>query len=269
MPSDWPLEALEAQAVAARTYALASLVKDKEFDLYSDARSQVYHGAASEAPSTTQAVQETRGTILTFGGAPALTLYFSSSGGRTRSAIDAFGLDLPYLRPVKDPWDAVTANPNHRWEPSRLTAKQLTTALGLKSRVVDAVTEPGTDGRPLVLRFTSADGAVAELPARDVRTRLALRSTSFRLGVLQLFPPRAPASAGGAVPLSGVARDVDEPQLERREADGTWVRAKRIVSRPDGTFSVVVRPTETTTYRLTAAGLPGPSLTLTAAGTPA
>jgi SpoIID/LytB domain protein len=269
MPKDWPLEALKAQAVAARTYAISSLVKDKEFDLYASPRSQVYYGTSSEAPGTTRAVQETRGTILEFEGRPALTLYFSSSGGRTRSALDTFGLDLPYLRPVKDPWDAVQTNPNHRWEASLWSGKQLMTALKLKSRVTDLVTTLGTDGRPTTVRFTTASGAASELSARDVRTLLALRSTSFRLGVLRLFPPRAPASAAGVVPLEGVARDVEEPLLERQEPDGTWVRAKRIVPRPDGSFSVVVRPGARTTYRLTGAGLPGPSLTLTAAGAPA
>ena len=80
----WPLEALKAQAVAARTYALVSIVKGKPFDLYSDWRSQVYYGVEEESTATTRAVRETRGRILTFGGLPAQTLYFSSSGGRTR-----------------------------------------------------------------------------------------------------------------------------------------------------------------------------------------
>jgi SpoIID/LytB domain protein len=269
MPADWPLEALKAQAVAARTYALARLVEDKEFDLYSDGRSQIYYGTGSEAPGTTKAVSETRGRILTFAGKPALTLYFSSSGGRTRSALDAFGLDLPYLEAVKDPWDAVETNPNHRWLPSLLTGKQLMAALKLESRVTDAVTERGTDGRPTAVRFTTARGIESAVAASDLRTLLGLRSTSFRLGVLQLFAPRVPAAAGGAVPLSGIARDVDDPLLERRELDGTWVPAKRIVPRADGTFSVRVRPTTTSTYRLTGAGLPGPTLMLAVAGAPA
>ena len=50
MPKDWPLEALKAQAVAARTYAVGHVVKGRGFDLYSDWRSQVYYGVGSEAP---------------------------------------------------------------------------------------------------------------------------------------------------------------------------------------------------------------------------
>ena len=129
MPKDWPLAALEAQAVAARTYAVGNIVRGRPFDLYSDWRSQVYYGVGSEAPGTTKAVRETRGQILTYDGAPAQTLYFSSSGGRTISSLDAFGLDLPYLVSVDDPWDA--ASPNHAWTPRLLSGAQLAARFGL------------------------------------------------------------------------------------------------------------------------------------------
>ena len=119
MPKDWPIDALKAQAVAARTYAVGNVVNGKPFDLYSDSRSQVYYGVGSEAPAPSQAVRETRGEILTYDGSPAQTLYFSSSGGRTISALDAFGSDLPYLVSVDDPWD--TASPNHAWPAQLLT----------------------------------------------------------------------------------------------------------------------------------------------------
>ena len=66
--------------------------------------------------------------------------------------------------------------------------------------------------------------------------------------------------------LDGLARDVDEPWLERLVADGSWVRARRIMPRADGTFRVFVRPGVTTTYRLTGTGVAGPSLTITVAG---
>ena len=61
MPKEWPAAALQAQAVAARSYALASLVKNQPYDLYSDTRSQVYYGVAAESPATTAAVKATRG----------------------------------------------------------------------------------------------------------------------------------------------------------------------------------------------------------------
>jgi stage II sporulation protein D len=264
MPRAWPLEALKAQAVAARTYAMVSLVKGKPFDLYSDWRSQVYYGADEESPSTTRAIRETRGQILTYDGLPAQTLYFSSSGGRTRNALDAYGTDIPYLVAVDDPWDGVAGNPNHRWEPAALGDVKLAAALGLPGRVVDAQTALGADGRPISVQFATAAGVVANLTAREVRSRLGLRSTSFRVGVLRLEPLEAPP-AGEPYRVEGLARDVDEPRLEKRSPDGSWLQARRITARPDGTFRVFVRPGVTTTYRLTGTGVAGPLVTVAGA----
>ena len=146
MPKDWPLDALKAQAVAARTYAIANLVEGRTFDLYSDARSQLYYGVDAEAPGTSRAVAETRGQVLSFEDAPAETFYFSSSGGKTLSALDAFGQDLPYLVSVDDPWDELS--PNHRWQTQLLSGEPLARRLGLKGAVTDVAYEPGSPGSP-------------------------------------------------------------------------------------------------------------------------
>ena len=105
VPSAWPAETLKAQAVAARSYALANLVKGKMFDLYADVRSQVYGGVASEKPSTSKAVVATAGEVVLYAGKVATTLYFSTSGGKTASALDVFGQNIPYLVSWPDPWD--------------------------------------------------------------------------------------------------------------------------------------------------------------------
>ncbi len=268
MPKSWPAAALQAQAVAARTYALVSLVKSKPYDIYPDVRSQVYYGAAAESAATTAAVRATRGQVLMFGGKPAQTLYFSSSGGRTRSAVDVYGNDFPYLRAVDDPWDAVPENPNYLWQPVTWTAKKLAAALKLGSPAADAVTTPGGDGRPTVVTFTTLRGKQRTVSARDIRTLLGLRSTSFRLGVLRLAQP-PPAVAGDTVSLEGVARDVEGPTLERLGLDGAWTRARKLAPRPDGSFRVVVRPATTTTYRLAGGGVAGPGVTVTVDEAPA
>jgi stage II sporulation protein D len=268
MPKSWPAAALAAQAVAARTYALVSLVKSKPYDLYPDVRSQVYYGAGAESAATTAAVRATRGQVLVFGGKPAQTLYFSSSGGRTRSAVDVYGNDFPYLRAVDDPWDAVPGNPNYRWQPITLTAKRLAAALKLGSPAADVVTTLGGDGRPASVTLTTLQGAQRTVSARDLRSLLGLRSTSFRLGVLRLAQPAA-AVAGDPVPLEGVARNVEGPQLERLGPDGAWTRARKLAPRPDGSFRVIVRPTTTTTYRLSGGGVAGPAVTVTVDEAPA
>ena len=133
VPSSWPAEALKAQAVAARSYALANLVKGKPFDLYADVRSQVYGGVASEKPSTSKAVAATAGEVVLYGGKVATTFYFSTSGGKTASAADVFGQSIPYLVSRPDPWDK--ASPYHRWGPVLLGARTVQSKLGVDARV--------------------------------------------------------------------------------------------------------------------------------------
>src|SRR5262245_12133356 len=90
MPKDWLPEALKAQAVAARSYALAVKKSGSWFDLYPDTRSQVYLGIAHEAPTATAAVEDTAGQVVLYNGHVATTYFFSSSGGRTSSASEVW-----------------------------------------------------------------------------------------------------------------------------------------------------------------------------------
>ncbi len=258
MPKDWPVEALKAQAVAARTYAIANLVEDRSFDLYSDARSQLYYGADAEAPGPTRAVTETRGQVLSFGGAPAQTFYFSSSGGKTLSALDAFGQDLPYLVSVDDHWDELS--PNHRWQTQVLGGRQLARRLGLRGAVTDVTYEPGAPGTPAALRLTTTAGATTEQRLSDVRNRLGLKSLEFTVGVLRLDGPPAGARLAGMVRLTGLARGVTDAVLERKTEAGDWVQVARVAPTPEGAFALRVRVAATTSFRLSAGGVAGPAL---------
>lgn len=104
MPTSWPLDALRAQAVAARTYALTSKVGGNGFDLYADTRSQVYGGLDIETDRTNRAVSSTRNQVVRYQGRMAQTFYFSTSGGRTESGFLG-AAEVPYLRSVRDPYD--------------------------------------------------------------------------------------------------------------------------------------------------------------------
>ncbi|HEY4485994.1 MAG TPA: SpoIID/LytB domain-containing protein [Nitrospiria bacterium] len=112
---DWGDAALKAQAVIARTYALYQKQQNgsREYDLLATTADQVYHGRSAERPATDQAVAETRGRILTFGGAPILAAYHSTSAGPTENAASVWGMDLPYLQGVSCPFDA--GSPHYRW----------------------------------------------------------------------------------------------------------------------------------------------------------
>ena len=115
VPSSWPLAALEAQAIASRTYALTAHAGGTKFDVYADTRSQVYRGAAAETPQTDTAVAATAGQVVTYEGRPAVTYFFASSGGRTESVENGFpGAEPePWLRGTLDPYDR---GPLHRWK---------------------------------------------------------------------------------------------------------------------------------------------------------
>jgi stage II sporulation protein D len=100
-PGGYPaMEALKAQAVAARTYALKNRGQfmSQGFDLLPTTRSQVYRGLTSENPLSTRAVDETRGIIATYAGEPINALYTSTCGGRTENSENIFNEAIPYLR---------------------------------------------------------------------------------------------------------------------------------------------------------------------------
>ena len=97
------LEAQKAQAVAARTYAVANIngFGSQGFDLLPTVRSQVYRGVSSESAMPTQAVTQTRGIVATYQGKPINALYTSTCGGRTENSGNIFEFDEPYLRGVE------------------------------------------------------------------------------------------------------------------------------------------------------------------------
>ena len=249
MPSTWPVEALKAQAVAARTFALKSIVKGKPFDLYSDVRSQVYGGVESEEDAATKAIQATAGQVVMYGGQLITAFYFSSSGGKTASAADVFGTAFPYLVSRPDPWDK--ASPHHRWGPVLLGARTLQSKLGVEARVLDASAVPTPSGRIRNLTLRTASGTTS-VPSSLIRTALGLRSTWINVGVLRLDRPKGTIEFGATLQIGGVARNVVAPQLQSSTNGKTWTDLGPLERAVDGTFSTAVSPTKTTSYRIEA-----------------
>jgi stage II sporulation protein D len=124
-PPSWPAEALRAQAVAARTYAITSRAGSigEGFEQYADTRSQVYRGVAAERPSTDAAVKATAGQVVTYGGRPVTTFFFSTSGGHTENVENSFvgSAPRPWLKGVEDPYDDIS--PRHRWRPISMSTR--------------------------------------------------------------------------------------------------------------------------------------------------
>lgn len=114
MAPGWPTAALQAQAVAARTYALANVGRraDLGFDLYDTTADQVYKGMSVEKPDTTSAVDATAHQLLTWQDKPIVAFFHASSGGETDDALAVWGMDLPYIRGTKD----LDPSPHANWD---------------------------------------------------------------------------------------------------------------------------------------------------------
>jgi stage II sporulation protein D len=178
MPHRWAAAALRAQAVAARSYALATLDPDGRYDLVGDARDQMYGGIEAETEPTNLAVGATSGQVLTWDGEVALTYYSSTSGGRTEAVADAFGVPaVPYLRAVVDPYDSLS--PHHRWGPYRFAPATLARRLHVPAIEQLTVKRNGS-GRvaDLVVRWKTG---ARTLSGRDVEHLLSLPSTWFEV----------------------------------------------------------------------------------------
>jgi stage II sporulation protein D len=249
MPSNWPAAALQAQAVAARSYALANLVRGATFDVFDDSRSQIYGGAAAETPASSAAVDATRRQVLNYDGEPADTMFFSSSGGRTESATDAIGTAVPYLVSVADPYD--TLSPYHDWGPVVLDLAKVAKSLHVSAPIDDIQVSPDAAGRVRTVTVLATGESSATFSGARIRAALGLRSTWFTPSLLQLLPPKRPVTYGGAGSLTGFARDVSGTvSLEAKTAGGDWAPSGDLVIGPDGAFASIVRPQATTDYRL-------------------
>jgi len=178
-PASWPAEALRAQAVVARSYALHERARraNDAFDLEGSVISQRYAvGAVPE--SARSASRATSGQVLVYGGQPILAAFHASSGGATASAAEVWGKEVSYLHSVSSPDDAA---PDYFWS-YEIALRDLAAALReagyAPGRVDDVrITERSDSGRALAVRV----GAV-ELAGRDLRDVLggrALRSAKF------------------------------------------------------------------------------------------
>ncbi len=247
MPRTWPLEAIKAQAVAARSFAL-SHVRGSAFDVYADTRDQVYGGIAAETSIGDRAVAETAKQVLLYRGKVATTFFFSSSGGRTAALTDVFAgsKPTPYLVSVPDPYD--TASPYHTWGPVVVGGAGASRKLGIPG-LLDLQSVP-TSGRAKSILVTGRNGE-AIVPAGDVRRALGLRSTWIRIGVLSLARPAGTATAGASVTLTGRIEQVDGVTLEQRVAGSPdWQAGPTVTPEPDGSFSVEATVSATTDFRL-------------------
>src|SRR3972149_3107821 len=186
--SKWHIEAIKAQAVIARTYALFQKEKRKGslYDLTSTHMDQVYSGADKEDSSVYRAVRDTRGEVVTYDGSPALTVYHSNAGGATEEASEVWGEGYPYLESVESEYDE--SGPNYSWELS-LTGDRIKDALTKAGYALFAVgsvrveKKTGT-GRAKTIIVEDANGEAFVMTGEDLRKAIGyaiLRSTLFEV----------------------------------------------------------------------------------------
>jgi stage II sporulation protein D len=173
-----PLAALEAQAVAARSYAIARAGRHaaEGADLCDGTHCQVYRGARAATARSRKAVEETRGLVLVQDGRVIAAPFHAACGGRTARPADVWDdEETPVLESVPD--DACARSPGARWDfhVSRSALTTLGSALGFPSARFLEVFSRGTDGRVLTVRFVAVGGR------SSVVRGYALRETALRL----------------------------------------------------------------------------------------
>lgn len=182
----WHIEAVKAQAVIARTYAIFQKQKRSNplYDLTSTHIDQVYLGAQDEDPASRRAVEETEGEALFYDGVPALTVYHSNGGGTTEDSGDVWGSDYPYLRSIESGYDRTSAS--FLWELSlhsfAIEAMLKKAGYEVEGPEFIKVTERTKTGRAKRLVIKDGEGAVLTLSGEELRRALGystLRSTLF------------------------------------------------------------------------------------------
>ncbi|HEV2723398.1 MAG TPA: SpoIID/LytB domain-containing protein [Thermoleophilaceae bacterium] len=265
MPSSWDIDALRAQSVTARTYAMATRKPSTIFDHYPDTRSQVYRGVRGETGRSNAAVRATAGKILTYRGRPAVTYYFSTSGGRTES-VEFSALGGPpraWLQGVEDPYDDIS--PRHRWR-FRFSSSQLGARLGAPGRFRRVrVLKRGRSPRIVRARVYGSRGSRL-LTGAQIRARLGLYdSWAYFTKVSTSQVTRARASRGAVTPLaSPEIKGSFEPAprsrlvLVERRRRGRWERVDEVGTSARGRYrSLVAVPA---VYRVRSAGVIGPAV---------
>lgn len=199
-PPSWPAAALQAQAIVARTFALARRSLSRPWDVRADESDQRWGGVEAEHPATSAAIAATRGRTLRFGGGPASVFYSSCCGGHTADASTIWnGAPLPYLRGVDDPYCAQA--PEFRWSRT-VPIDRANAAFGARiggALQGTALGEPDPTGRPRAVALLGA--TTATIPVGDFRRALGsdvVRSLWLRAVRIETGQPAARLVIEGA-----------------------------------------------------------------------
>jgi len=263
MPSNWHIEALRAQAVAARTYALStSKTNGGVFDQYPDTRSQVYRGVAAETLRSSQAASDTSRQILTYGGAPAVTYFFSTSGGMTENLENSFvgSQPKPWLKSVEDPYDGIS--PKHRWR-FRFSKRSIASRLGVPGSYSKIrVLKRGNSPRIVRARVYGSRGTKI-LTGPQIRARLGLYDTWAYFSTVSSSQVRHAGKAKAAAAFPELAGTFDPAPKRRgvvveRRNGKAWKRVAEVVTTARGRYRTTLAVAGL--YRVRSGSVAGPAV---------
>jgi SpoIID/LytB domain protein len=191
VPSSWPAAALEAQAIAARTYALTKMNRlraECDCNIYNSTVDQNFVGYSKEIERTygikwKEAVNRTfvdsaTALTITLDGKPISAFYSSSSGGATQNVKDVWGSSIAYLQGVPDPWSLdININPRFAYWERVVTQKDMAAAFGLKDVFTFRIDSRSKTGSIMSITAFSTEGKVASLTGEIFRSRVKLPST--------------------------------------------------------------------------------------------
>ena len=180
MPAKWPLEALKAQAIASRTYALKQK-GNPIYDIDSTQKNQVYNGLESRTYKTARAVRSTRSLVLTYKNKLINALFHSSSGGMTENSQDVWKNEYPYLSSVRD-FDR--NNPKLQWK-KKFSSGELQKLFpeigGIKKIEILNITNTGRVKNVKIFGKYGSD----QISGVDIRKKMNLKSTFMRFKFIE------------------------------------------------------------------------------------
>ena len=261
MGGSWPLEALKAQAVCARTYAMRTTkhLGSYGFDVCNTTDCQVYQGVSTSTALTDQAVEETAGECLYYNGQAIDAVYHSSDGGATEDAENVWGGATGYLIGKKDPYESATSIPNYSYT-VQYTAAQLTSILQVKGYSIGTITNVYVSERTNmgnVKKVTFVDSGGKSLTVSRETCRSAFYSSTYGKSVRSMRFDISGGSGGVSMDTSGSGAYVNSASGYLDTLDGVYtISGSGTVSRYSGTSAYVITSSGTEPLSTSGAAVP-------------
>ena len=241
MSASWPAEALKAQAVCARTYAVyQSKHSGRNFDVCSTTDCQVYRGAAASTSASDAAVDETKGLMLYYDGKLVEAYYYSSNGGASENSENVWSAALPYLRGKVDPYEATISIPSYSYEKT-YTAAELTALLQKKGYSIGTVASVQPTytalGNIYSIEFTDTEGKSVTVKKESCRLLFSAGSMRFTISA----DSSSTTSSQPVTPETGGTYYINGQGSQITSFDGLYmISGNGTVSKYNGTDDIYV-----------------------------